>query len=85
MVEPEGGFVLVYVATTIEECERRDRKDLYAKARAGILQQFTGISDPFEVPDDATLVISTEACTPEEAADRIVAYLTEQGYLAANA
>ena len=84
MIEAEGGFVLVYVATPLDECERRDRKGLYAKARAGILQQFTGVSDPYEVPEDASLAIETESCTPEEAADRVVAYLIGQGYLAAN-
>src|SRR5690606_9142117 len=59
MIEPYGGFVLVYVATPLEECERRDRKGLYAKARAGILKQFTGISDPYEEPQDASLVLQT--------------------------
>lgn len=82
LVEPNGGFVLVYVATSLEECERRDRKGLYAKARAGVLKQFTGISDPYEEPADASLVIRTEECTPDEAADQVLAYLTREGYLA---
>jgi sulfate adenylyltransferase len=81
MIEPLGGFILVYVATSLEECERRDRKGLYAKARAGILKQFTGISDPYEEPTDASIVIQTEACTPDEAADRILMYLRQEGYL----
>jgi sulfate adenylyltransferase len=81
MIEPLGGFVLVHVATSLEECERRDRKGLYAKARAGILQQFTGISDPYEEPTDASIVIHTENVTPEEAADQIVEYLVKEGYL----
>ncbi len=50
MIEPYGGFILVHIATTVEVCEQRDRKGLYAKARAGILKEFTGISDPYEVP-----------------------------------
>jgi sulfate adenylyltransferase len=82
MIEPHGGFVLVYVATSLEECERRDRKGLYAKARAGILKQFTGISDPYEEPKDASIVIQTEKATPEEAADQVIAYLRTEGFLA---
>jgi sulfate adenylyltransferase len=81
MIEPLGGFVLVHVATSLEECERRDRKGLYAKARAGILKQFTGISDPYEEPKDASLVLQTEGTTPEEMADQTVAYLKREGYL----
>ena len=82
MIEPLGGFILVYVATSLEECERRDRKGLYAKARAGILKQFTGISDPYEEPTDASLVIKTEGSTPEAAADEVLEFLTREGYLA---
>jgi sulfate adenylyltransferase len=82
MIEPLGGFILVYVATSLDECERRDRKGLYAKARAGILQQFTGISDPYEEPADASIVIQTEQCTPDEAAEQVIVYLRQEGYLA---
>ena len=81
MIEPHGGFVLVYVATSLDECERRDRKGLYAKARAGILKQFTGISDPYEEPKDASIVIQTEQATPEEAAEQVIEYLRKEGYL----
>jgi sulfate adenylyltransferase len=84
MIEPLGGFILVYVATSLEECERRDRKGLYAKARAGILQQFTGISDPYEEPADAAIVIQTEQCTPDEAAEQVLAYLRTEGYLSSS-
>lgn len=60
MVEDTGGdFVLIHVATPLEECERRDRKGLYAKARAGEIPDFTGISSPYEVPEDADLVVDT--------------------------
>ncbi len=60
MVEEAGAaFVLVHVATPLEECERRDRKGLYAKARAGEIPEFTGISSPYEEPEDATLRIDT--------------------------
>jgi sulfate adenylyltransferase len=82
LVEAGGGFVLVHVATPVEVCEQRDRKGLYAKARAGIIKEFTGISDPYEEPTDAEITIDTTACSPEEAADRILGYLTTEGYLA---
>ena len=81
MIEPYGGFILVHVATSLEECERRDRKGLYAKARAGILKQFTGISDPYEEPADAALVILTEGSTPEEGAEAVIEHLRKEGYL----
>lgn len=80
-VEEGGGFVLVHVATPIETCEQRDRKGLYAKARAGILKEFTGISDPYEEPTDADLVIDTTQLTPEEAAQEILLYLEREGYV----
>jgi sulfate adenylyltransferase len=80
-VEPGGGFVLVHVATPIETCEERDRKGLYAKARAGILKEFTGISDPYEVPADADLSIDTTQMSPEEAAQEILLYLEREGYV----
>jgi sulfate adenylyltransferase len=76
----EGGFVLVHVATPIEVCEQRDRKGLYAKARAGLVKEFTGISDPYEVPTDADVTVGPEA-TPEEAAQEILLHLEAEGYL----
>ena len=81
MIEPRGGFVLIHVATPIEVCEERDRKGLYAKARAGILKEFTGISDPYEAPADADLVIDTTTATPAEAAQQIVLHLEREGFI----
>ena len=81
MVEAGGGFILVYVATPLEVCEQRDRKGLYAKAREGIIKEFTGISDPYEEPTDAELVIDTTTCSAEEAAAQIIGYLRAEGYL----
>ncbi len=81
MVESGGGFVLVHVATPLEVCEQRDRKGLYAKARAGIIKEFTGISDPYEEPEDAELVIDTTDLTPEEAAHRIILHLEKEGFI----
>ncbi len=59
VTDSDGRFLLVYVATSLAECERRDVKGLYAKARAGLIKQFTGISDPYEVPTDAEIVVDT--------------------------
>jgi sulfate adenylyltransferase len=81
IVEPGGGFVLVHVATPLEVCEERDRKGLYAKARAGLIKEFTGISDPYEEPADADLSIDTTALSPEEAAQEILLYLEREGYV----
>jgi sulfate adenylyltransferase len=78
----EGGFVLVYVATPLEVCRQRDRKGLYAKAEAGEIQEFTGISDPYEEPEDADVIIQTDEATPEEAAQQILLHLEREGYLA---
>ena len=83
MVAPLGGFVLVHVDTPLEVCEQRDRKGLYAKARAGIIKEFTGISDPYEAPSDADVTIDTTTLTPDEAAQRIILYLESQGYVSA--
>jgi len=76
-----GGFVLVYVATPLEVCEERDRKGLYAKARMGLIQHFTGISDPYEPPEDAELVLNTIGLTPDEAAQTVMTYLEKEGYI----
>ncbi len=85
LVEPGGGFLLVHVSTTLEVCEARDRKGLYAKARAGTLPEFTGVSDPYEVPDDADVTIDTTQLTPEEAAQQIILHLESEGYVGADA
>ena len=84
MIQPEGGFILVHVATPIEVCEARDRKGLYAKARAGIIKEFTGISDPYEEPTDADVVIDTSRLSPEEAAQQIILHLEREGYVGSN-
>ncbi|MXY24999.1 MAG: bifunctional sulfate adenylyltransferase/adenylylsulfate kinase [Acidobacteria bacterium] len=83
MIEPLGGFALVHVDTPLEVCEQRDRKGLYAKARAGIIKEFTGISDPYEAPADAEVTIDTTRLTPDEAAQRIILHLERQGYISA--
>jgi sulfate adenylyltransferase len=84
MIEPLGGFCLVHVATPLETCEARDRKGLYAKARAGLVKEFTGISDPYEAPADADLAIDTTGLSPEEAAQEILLFLEREGYIGAD-
>ena len=76
-----GDFLLVYVATPAEVCEARDRKGLYAKARAGLIDHFTGVSDPYEEPDDADLVIDTSALTRDEALAAVLDLLAKGGWL----
>jgi sulfate adenylyltransferase len=74
-VEEVGDFVLVHVSTPLEVCEARDRKGLYARARAGLLQGFTGIDDPYEEPEDADLTIDTSVTPVDEALARVLAHL----------
>ena len=75
-------FVLVYVNTPLELCEQRDVKGMYAKARRGEIRGMTGIDDPYEVPSDADVVLTTTDGTPEEAARTIIRYLVKRGFLA---
>ncbi len=84
MIDPVGGFILVHLSTSVDVCEQRDRKGLYAKARAGILKEFTGISDPYEEPTDAELHINTAELSPEEAAQEIVLHLEREGFIGMN-
>lgn len=81
MIEPLGGFIMVHLSTPVEVCEGRDRKGLYAKARAGILKEFTGVSDPYEEPKDAEVVINTAEFSPEEAAQEIILHLEREGFI----
>ena len=81
LIEPVGGFILVHLSTSVDVCEGRDRKGLYAKARAGILKEFTGISDPYEEPTDAELHINTADLSPEEAAQEIILHLEREGFI----
>ncbi len=84
VVSKGGGFILVHVSTPLETCEKRDRKGLYAKARAGIIKEFTGISDPYEAPDDAEIAIDTTDITPSEAAQRVILHLEREGFIGGN-
>jgi sulfate adenylyltransferase len=81
MVEDAGGsFVLVHIATPLEVAEARDPKGLYAKARAGLIPEFTGVSDPYEPPDDAEIVLDTSGQSPELSAEHILRFLEDEGY-----
>jgi sulfate adenylyltransferase len=84
MIQPHGGFVLVHLSTSLEVCESRDRKGLYAKARAGLVKQFTGVSDPYQPPTDAEVVIDTADVSPGEAAQEILLHLERQGFVGVN-
>jgi len=77
-------FVEVYVATSLEDCEARDTKGLYAKARSGEIKEFTGISDPYEEPLDPEIRVETHDKTPEQSAEQVLAYLEAEGLIAAS-
>src|SRR5882762_8029392 len=78
-----GEFVEVYVNVSLAGAEKRDPKGLYKKARAGEIKGFTGIDDPYEAPDKAEIVIDTEKVTAGDAAQQILSYLEQRGYLTA--
>ena len=81
LILPLGGFVEIHVATPIEVCEGRDRKGLYAKARAGLIKGFTGIDDPYEDPVDPEMKIDTTNLTPDLAAHAILIKLEKMGFI----
>jgi sulfate adenylyltransferase len=81
MVESVGQLLLVYVSTPLEVCESRDRKGLYARARAGLIAEFTGISDPYEAPTDADLCIDTSRISVDDAVAQILATLSQRGLI----
>jgi sulfate adenylyltransferase len=82
LVAPHGGFIEIHVATPLSVCEQRDRKGLYAKARAGLVKGVTGLDDPYEAPEEPEIVLDTSGLTPGEAAQEVLLYLERQGYLA---
>ena len=82
MISEVGGFIEVHVATDLDICEQRDRKGLYKQARAGVIKQFTGVSDPYEEPINPEIKLDTANQAPNETVDIIIARLCELGYLA---
>ncbi|MBF9059943.1 bifunctional sulfate adenylyltransferase/adenylylsulfate kinase [Rhodobacterales bacterium HKCCSP123] len=83
MIESFGAFIEVHVATSLEECERRDRKGLYKLAREGKIKEFTGISDPYEAPTNAELVVDTEGMDVDYCAQQVLLKLESMGLIAA--
>jgi len=80
LIEEHGAFIEIHVSTSLEVCEARDRKGLYAKARKGIIPEFTGISDPYEVPENPEIRIDTADLSPMQAAQEIFLVLLREGY-----
>lgn len=80
-IETYGGFIEVHVSTPLEICEKRDRKGMYAKARAGLVKGFTGVDDPYEIPESPEVSIDTTNLTPDEAAQEILLLLGQKGYI----
>ena len=74
-------FIEIYVKASVEACEERDVKGLYAKARSGEIKEFTGVSDPYEEPVDPEITVETETQTPEESAQQIVSYLEKHDWI----
>ena len=81
LVESHGAFIEIYVSTPLAVCEARDRKGLYAKARQGLVANFTGVSDPYEAPARPEIQIDTAVVSPVDAANKIFGYLVDEGYL----
>jgi sulfate adenylyltransferase len=83
MVEHYGAFIEVHVATSVEECERRDRKGLYKLAREGKIKEFTGISDPYEAPTTPELRLDTENAEVDHCAHQVILKLEQMGLITA--
>jgi sulfate adenylyltransferase len=79
-IEAHGGFFEIYVSTPLTECEKRDRKGMYAKARAGLLKGFTGVDDPYEVPLTPELKIDTTNLATDEAAQEVLLFISRKGF-----
>jgi sulfate adenylyltransferase len=84
MIQANGGFIEIHVATPLEVCEQRDRKGLYAKARAGLIKQFTGIDDPYEAPENPELRLDTTHINPDESAHKVLLTLERLGFIKAD-
>ena len=80
-IEKWGGFIETYMSTPLAVCEKRDRKGMYAKARAGLIKGFTGVDDPYEAPQHPEVVVDTTELTPDEAAQQILIVLGQRGYI----
>jgi adenylylsulfate kinase (apsK) len=81
LISKLGGYIEVHVSTSIEKCEERDAKGLYKLAREGVIKEFTGISDPYEAPENAEIVIDSSGVKPEKLVDKIYNHIHELGYI----
>jgi sulfate adenylyltransferase len=81
MIEEHGAFIEIHVATPIDVCESRDRKGLYAKARKGLIPEFTGVSDPYEEPVRPEIRLNTTGATPVEQVHKVLRYLARERYV----
>ena len=81
LISELGGFIEVYVSTSLEKCEERDAKGLYALAREGKIKEFTGISDPYEEPKKAEIVVDSSNENPEKLVDQIFSKIVDMGYI----
>ncbi|MCU9847571.1 adenylyl-sulfate kinase, partial [Defluviimonas sp. WL0024] len=81
MIEAFGAFIEVHVATSLEECERRDRKGLYKLAREGKIKEFTGVSDPYEEPQNPELKVETENVDVDNCAHQVILKLEQMGLI----
>ena len=81
LISAHGGYIEIYVSTSYTDCEKRDTKGLYAKAKKGELKGFTGYDDPYEPPQNAEIIIDTTNISINDAVKKIILYLTETGYL----
>ena len=77
----ESDFIEIFIKTSIKECEKRDPKGNYKKARSGEIDTFTGISDPYEEPENPEITVNTEEKSKEECAQHIIEYLENHGYI----
>lgn len=78
IIESEGDFILIYTKCSVEECERRDPKDLYQQAREGKIEKFTGVNHPFQEPHDPDLIVDTEHDSLEDCVGQVMRYLEDQ-------
>ena len=81
IIEQYGKYIQIYISTSLDECARRDTKGLYAKAMSGELKGFTGVNDPYEIPDNPELIIDTESMTPEESVQKVMIFLEKEGLI----
>ncbi len=80
-IVPDGKFIEVYVKTPLEVCEERDPKGLYKKARAGEIKDFTGVSAPYEEPENPEIILETDRLSVEECAEKVIDYLKNKNYI----